>query len=298
MIPMGKMLQQLRREKKWTQEKFGEGITSKSVISRIETGLKEADIFLLDALVAKLGQSLRYFEIVVTEAEYQKFVNMGGTEENQKMRNAELPGLEDKIVISEAGLLRDIRKEREWTQEQLSENVCARETISNMENGRKPNHKKWKELMLKLGELHYTYYGYVVATEFSVYELVESYQKMEVKHCKEAKELLRKIKKCLDMSHPVNRQFFEASELIAKFQGGELEAAETMAALEKCLRYTMPEYDGIIHRVPHCEESVILELIVQCMALVNRTEAAEELARMLRKKNGKKLKVSGNVTDL
>jgi len=40
----------------------------------------------------------------------------------------------------------------------------------------------------------------------------------------------------------------------------------------------MPEYDGTLYRIPHCQENAILEEIVWCMKMLYRTEAAGVLA--------------------
>jgi len=58
------------------------------------------------------------------------------------------------------------------------------------------------------------------------------------------------------------------------------------------LRYTMPEYDGSIYRMPHCQEVTILELISKCLTEVQRYDAAKQLMAEVEKKNGKKLKLA------
>jgi len=332
MIPMGKLLRQLRKEKKWTQGQLLGELSSKTVLSKIETGSGEADIFLLESLMSRLGKTLRFFEIVVNDSEceilqyrmhikenlldgkfdeagmlLEKYINMAGKKAElhhdyirkvrfaveKKQYQPELFETGDyKVIISENELIRDIRKERGLSQEQLSENICARETVSNMEHGRKPNRKMWKCLMKKLGELQYTYYGYVVATDFFTYELVEQYQIATKNDRENAKKLLKEIKKRLDTTLLVNRQFLEASELIDKLHTGKLSPAETMAGLERVLRYTMPEYDGNLYRIPHCEEVKILETVCFCLRKVGRAEAAVILEQELQNKNRKKLKVS------
>lgn len=280
MIQMGKLIRQLRKQKGMSQERLGNGIVSKSVLSRVENGMREPDIFVLNALFHRLGASLEYFEIVVSNWEY----------EHLKQATRELPL--KTVVIAENDLIKDIRKARGWSQEQLSENVCARETISNIENGRQPNHKKWKTLLEKLGEPQERYFGFVEATEFAVYPMVEQYQSLVHSDRKAAAELLAEIRKVLDKGLPVNRQFLESSEIMAQGAEGLLEPGEELAELERCLRYTMAEYDGTIYRIPHRQEVIILERIVACMEMVKRTEAAGILAAKVAKKNGKKLKIS------
>lgn len=54
-------------------------------------------------------------------------------------------------VIPENELLKKTRIAKGWSQEELSEGICARETVSKIENGRVPNKKTLKELLEKLG---------------------------------------------------------------------------------------------------------------------------------------------------
>ena len=92
-----------------------------------------------------------------------------------------------------------------------------------------------------------------------------------------AKELRKRIAEQIDREHPVNRQFLESSELLEQLKEGSLEPAEGLAALDRCLRYTMPEFDGVIHRIPHRQEIVIVEEMIRCHEKLQRTDAAQEL---------------------
>lgn len=253
MIQMGKLLRQLRKQQGLTQEELGKGIISKPELSRVENGLREPDILVLDALFKRLGASLEYFELVVTNREYEKL----------KETNHEL--LTKTVVTAESDLIKDIRKARGWSQERLSENICARETVSNIENGRPPKQKMLEDLLEKLGEPRQRYFGYVESEKYEIYPLVKSYQEMLGADKESAAGLLRHIKKKLDKNFPVNLQFIESSEIMEKAMNGLLKPEEELAALEECLRYTMPEYDGNIYRIPHRQEVIILKEINKIM---------------------------------
>lgn len=336
MIQMGKLLRQLRKEQHLTQEKLGEGLMSKSEISRIENGQRKPDIFQLMALLQRLGKSSEYFEAVVSSTEYNLLLLRKKIRESmraaefdraaqylkeyeqqadvtkelqhqylQKTRKAieekncmpDVSGPEQNmLVILETTVLKDIRKSMGMSQEQFSDNLCARETISCIENGRTPNYKKLKEILEKRGIIWAKYYGYVVTTEFEVYELVQEYQRVLPADRNIAESLLQDIRQRIDVSHPVNRQFLECAELLDKLNRRKLSPGEVMAGLEKCLRYTMPEYDGSLVRIPYRGEVMVLDGIVECLKLLKRSEAAEELAEGIAKKMGEKLKVSSNVT--
>lgn len=249
MVQVGKMLRQLRKQQGLTQEELGAGIISKPELSRVENGLREPDILVLDALFKRLGASLEYFELVVTNREYEQLRKM----------NHEL--LTKTVVITESELIKGIRKARGWSQEQLCENVCARETISNIENGRPPKQKMLERLLKKMGDSRQRYIGYVESKEYEIYPQVKNYQNMLGADKEEAAKALKEIKKRLDNSIPVNLQFIESSEVIEKERAGEMKPEEAVRTLERCLRYTMPEYDGTVYRIPHRQEKVILEKI-------------------------------------
>ena len=290
MVHMGKLIRRLRKQKGLTQAELSHGIMSKSVLSRIENGICEPDVLELSRLMSRLGMSLRFFEALVSGKEYtllQRFISEGKTEPSMEL-----------TVLSEQDFFKDFRKSRGWSQEQFSENICARETISNIENGRKPNRKKREHLLEKLGETGGKYFGYVESADYFLYPMVEQCQKIIRTAPTEAWNLLVEIQEELDLALPVNRQFFESSKIWIQKNMGEISDGEALAGLERCLRYTMPEYDGMIYRIPFCQETVILNEITECLKTLKRNRAAEDLLTELEKKNGKKLKVSGNVTDI
>lgn len=332
MIQMGKLIRQLRRQQGLTQEKLGEHLISKSELSRIENGQKEPDIFLLNALMFRLGESLDYFEIVVTGTEYEllRLRNLikkslqeksfpdaerqlkayeelaegkkqlhddyitevrnaiKAKQQNVQLSVPELP----KTVISEIELLKEIRKARGWSQEQFSSDVCARETISCIENGRTPSQRMLMKLLEKHRITWNCYYGFVETEDLKTYRLVREYQNLVGTNEKKAGMIWREIKKKLDISSLVNRQFMESTEQLEYLGKGTLSPEDGRKKLEHCLRYTMPDYDGMLHRIPYCQEVVLLQYIIECMCKSGAGEDADMLQRNLAKKLGKKLKVS------
>ena len=286
MFQMGKLIQQLRKQKKMTQEELAAGIVSKSVLSRIENGLVEPDLVTLGALLKRLGKSLKPFEIVVTNKEYEIF-----------KRERDVYEIET-IVVAEGELLKDIRESKGLSQEQFSSEVYSRETISNIENGRTPRRKKVYALMDKQAYNLEKYYGFVIAQEYEVHELVERFHKRLTFDVEEAALVRKEIKGRIDGTLLINRQFLDSTELFIKWEKKTITSGEVLAGMEKCLRYTMPDYDGKIYRIPFCQEVLILQAIVKHMKYLQRTNAAEVLAMELEKKMKKKLKISRNVTDL
>lgn len=283
-IQMGKVICYLRKQQGLTQEELGEGIVSKSAMSRIETGQEIPSVLVLHRLMEKLGATLEHFEIVVSSKEYETIKNW---KDDFQLST---------IVISENDILREIRLAKGLSQEQLCRDICARETISNIEHGRTSNRKKMEDLLMRLGELPDKYHGYVDTLEYGVYELVQQYQCLLNANIEEAKIVRMKIGQRLDGNNPVNRQFMESSELIEKKLEGKLQPEEIIEGLEECLRYTMPEYDGAIYRIPYRQEVVILETMAELLHLLQKDELATGLRENLLEKNEKKLKISQNVT--
>lgn len=286
MFQMGKLIRQLRKQKKMTQGELAAGLVSKSVMSRIENGQVEPEISALNALFNRLGKSLEPFEIVVTNKEYARL----------KQESSSL--VIETIVVAEGTLYKDIRESRGLSQEQFSSDIYARETISNIENGRIPRRKKVYALMDKQGVKLEKIYGYVIAPEYEVYELVEQFYKSLEFDVEESILLRKEIQSRIDETLLLNRQFLESTELLIKWEKEELTSGEVLAGLERCLRYTMPDYDGKIYRIPFRQEVIILQAIVKHMRFLQRTNAAEELAVELEEKVRKKLKISHNVTAL
>ena len=280
MFQIGNLIRQLRKEQKMTQEALGQGIISKAEVSKIEAGICIPDIFVLGALFQRLGKSLSPFEVLVTGQEYEKLLK---GEYNITLQT---------VVVRESEYIKDFRESRGLSQKQFGQDVFARETISKIENGRASRQRKLQVLMERLGEPVEKYHGYIEANEYEAYELAEKYRLLEEQDDPARKRLQADLKRHLDMSMPVNRQFMESIDLLENRKRGELSAGEVLAGLEKCLRYTMPEYDGNIYRIPFRQEVSILQEIISCMEQVNRAGAAAGLAEKLLEKCEKKLKVS------
>lgn len=280
MLQIGKIIRQLRKQQKLTQKVLAEGIVSEAVMSRIENGLVEPGLFTLNELFARLGKSLAPFELIVSNQDFEQ------------LKRGEYKASLQTVVVAESEYFKDLRGAKGMSQEQFSSEIFARETISKIEHGRTPQNKKLQSLMAKLEEPFERYYGYVIALEYEVYEWVEEYQKVFNEHPERAGEIRRRIKEKINADCPVNRQFLESSELMEQRQMGMITSGEALAGLEKCLRYTMPEYDGEIYRIPYRQEAIILEEIVKCLKEVKRMAAAEQLLKKIAKKNEKKLKLS------
>ena len=127
------------------------------------------------------------------------------------------------------------RKQKRLTQEELSEGVCAVETYSRIESGKRAASKKnYLKLAEKL-EINVGYYwGQIVTDDYSDF-LLMSEQRLAIIDGKteEAKVLLKKLEGHLDMSEVQNRQYIDFMEIIVKKAEGVLELSQGKDELKK-----------------------------------------------------------------
>lgn len=277
MLKIGELIGRTRKKKGMTQQELSEGIISNATLSKIENGFTEPDIFVLNALLRRLGKTLQPFEIVVSNKEFELLFQKQNSD-----------GIKT-TVVSEGVFYKDIREAMGLSQEQFCSGICARETISKIEHGRTMQAKSIHMLQEEFGGIIQKYYGYVIAPDYEVYELVEKYQQKRKSFPEEAKYLLEEIRARIEVELPVNRQFLESSELMEKRRKNMITMGEELAGLEQCLRYTMPEYDRNIYRIPYRQEVVILEEIIRCMKRLKKPEMAMQLIKKLEDKQNKKL---------
>ena len=68
---IGKMIHTLREKAGISQKRLAEGILSIAELSRVENGEKEEDMFVLEALLQRLGKSADEFEMLTSSEEYR-----------------------------------------------------------------------------------------------------------------------------------------------------------------------------------------------------------------------------------
>lgn len=197
--------------------------------------------------------------------------------EGKMLRLLLLGGKEEVTVCSEA--LCEIRKAYALSQEELSEDICSRETLSRIESGkRSPNKRKFAALLKKMGEGHMSCYSYVEADDYRIYEKVVQYKKYWYIGKKEkSSELLNELETELDMSKDVNRQFIEGNRIIGKVYSGEMGYEEGFTEMKRILRYTMKKFEETVYRVPYREEAVILNCMALYLEHMGRVEEAIQL---------------------
>ncbi len=186
-------------------------------------------------------------------------------------------------VIFSGEVVKEAREALGWSQEQLSRDICARETIAKIEKGRAPNTKKLHVLLDKLGVDRRKYFCYVVADELGTYELLRRCIKSLLQENKaEAGKLLVRLEKVLDATIQFNWQFLQSSRIVYRILCREISSAEAIRQLETCLRCTMPEFDGTVQRIPYQEEFLILNQLALCMLQMERGQETLALYESIR----------------
>lgn len=186
---------------------------------------------------------------------------------------------EQKELLVNRKLLKEMRLSKRLSQGELSEGICSWETLSRMEGGgRTPSRKKLYQMFRRMGLDREKYYGYIQADDFELYEKVHKIHAKWVRGDREgATALIEELSKKLDMSIPVNRQFIETHRLLAAAGNGSISMETAIHEAERILRYTMKDYQGIVYRTPFRQECVLLNQIALYLRYSGRMEEAIQL---------------------
>lgn len=158
-------------------------------------------------------------------------------------------------------LIRDLREAGGLSQEKLCADICAQETLSRIEKGKRgPNKKNLYQMLKRMGMEREKYYGYIEADDYELYEKVREYNRSFPKdRWEKAMKLLDEIEGKLDMTKSVNRQFIGTGRISAQTAKGELTCEQANEQLWELLHLTMPPADSgtMIYRVPFRMEYTI-----------------------------------------
>lgn len=182
------------------------------------------------------------------------------------------------------------RKQKRLTQEELSEGVCAVETYSRIESGKRAASKKnYLKLAEKL-EINAGYYwGQIVTDDYSDF-LLMSEQRLAIIDGKteEAKVLLKKLERRLDMSEVQNRQYIDFMGIIVKKAEGVLELSRGRDELKKILRYTMPSSEKIERFYTKTEIEIIQNIVLDYLKNSKDYSRAIEVIEKVLKNDARK----------
>lgn len=144
-----------------------------------------------------------------------------------------------KIYVLEE-YLRSKRKEKGFTQEQLSEGICEPETYSRIENGKQvPKKKKYYALADKLGIGWGYFRGDIYTDDINMYSLKRKHRMAALEErCADSLAILEEMEKGLDMENPMNYQYIKSKQIKMKYRLGEMTPEEVYATLTDLLSFT------------------------------------------------------------
>ena len=167
----------------------------------------------------------------------------------------------------DAEMIRKTRNAVVMTQEKLSEDICAQETLARVETGRQtPQSRKLQQMMEKMGRGCGRVNMAMVTEQYETIELKQELSKYihQEKH-ENAKKVLEKIKTRLDMNSPVNQQYIQAEQV-------DIDYAEKTADGKKCIERLRLLYRMTAKSDPEEECEFVLSIeefrILSQMALI------------------------------
>lgn len=177
-------------------------------------------------------------------------------------------------------VLKELREANGLSQDELCEDICTRETLSRIETGRKPNKDKLYQMMKRMGVERERYYGFVIADEYRVYEMVREYNRLIAAYEKDkAYEVLKEIEYQLDMNIPVNQQFIETGRIREQLYRKEMTYEQAVVRLKELLCLTMPEIPekNMVYRIAYRQEFVILNQMAICYKRMKQVEKCRDI---------------------
>ena len=189
-----------------------------------------------------------------------------------------LTSINGEIVVTNE-LIREMRLSQKMSQEELSFGICAPETLSRIEYGkRSPNTRNLYRMFHKLDLERERYYGFIVADDYGLYEKVRLYKRnIGREEMEEAERIFNELSEKLDSKYVINNQFIETGRIQANLDKNTLSYECAYEELKKILNYTMKDYDDTVYRVPFRQEAVILNQMAKCLRRNRRDDEAIQL---------------------
>lgn len=141
----------------------------------------------------------------------------------------------------DAELLRRTRMAAKLTQEALSEDICAQETLARIENGnQKPRSKKLSQMMEKMGRNGRRIDAGIQVEEYETLELKIEFSKfIHRREYEKAEKVLEEIKSKLDCNILQNKQYVETGEVKLDYHIKKKNIDELLEKLTKILSMTL-----------------------------------------------------------
>ena len=179
-------------------------------------------------------------------------------------------------------VIKRIREGLGITQEELSDGICAVETLSRIECGKRtPSRANVKALMERLGRSGEMYLPTLHSLDMNMHTLSIQVSKLIASHrYEEAEQFLGELEKEVSMEDNVNLQFIIWGHTIIDVQLERISVPEALSGLEKALKYTIPSYRNsyLPHTIfTHQEVTVLCGMAI----LMKMDERAEEAIGLL-----------------
>lgn len=180
------------------------------------------------------------------------------------------------IITNE--LVRDLREAKGLSQEELCVNICAQETLSRIEKGkRSPNKKKLYQMLKRMGMNRENYYGFVEADDYELYEKVRQFNRCYARGRQaEAEKLLDEIENGLDMTKTINKQYIGEERIWRQVKQGKISREQANQQLWEMLCLTMPPADSgmLVYRIPFRTEYIIWNKMAINLRMDNKVKEA------------------------
>ena len=169
--------------------------------------------------------------------------------------------------------IRDERKAKGITQEEFADGIYQdTSSLSRFETGRvSPNKKTFEKMLDKLGLERGRYSGYVVTDSFEVMELRRHMDIQLMQHrYANARETLKKLKQCLDLTIAENKTVIEFHEILIADRIGELSVQTALEKIQELIK-------EILYHIPTRNEVLMLNHYCLLLRETGQIEKADKI---------------------
>lgn len=133
------------------------------------------------------------------------------------------------------------------SQEELCFGICEQHTLSNIENGKcKVKQQTYSELMDRLNQYGSKSYGLIRTDNYEMLQITEKIAEcLFNREYIAAQELLDILKKDIDLSYNINKQYIMSVENTIKYDCNMLDIEDYYNSLMESIKLTIPHFDEI-----------------------------------------------------
>lgn len=176
-------------------------------------------------------------------------------------------------------LLKKVRVEKGFTQNELKEKICDVKTLSRIEQGKvKPSPYIYHQLMSNLGEYKYRYFPNILSNDYELHECCDRLLAlMAVYKYEEARAELSFLEQELDMEEIPNKQLVMRLRTVINGELGEITREQELEQLKSISLLTMSGNIRLKNRCLRQAEVTLLNNIANVMAQKGDLQEAQEL---------------------